>query len=215
VRWRPRRGHLAWLALPLLLAGAGGVARADHAGMRRPFQERFQGHPAPPFTLPDLQGREVSLRAYRGRVVLLNFWYSSCPPCRKETPDLVTLDREHRKEGLAVLGINLDSVLIPQFKGQMLQSFLRAYPIDYPVLIADGKVFEDYGRIPVQPISFLVDRDGTVARVFWGAFPRAVYEQAIRPYLDRPLRRAGGATPVAGAGPATPATPGRPLRPAP
>ena len=53
----------------------------------------------------------------------------------------------------------------------------------YPVLLADLKTFEAYGEIPVQPISFLVDRDGKVARVFWGAYPGAVFEQALVPYL--------------------------------
>ena len=171
-----------------------------HAYMREGFIGRFTGKPAPTFALKDLQGRTVKLSTYRGKVVLLNFWYSTCFPCRKETPDLIALHGIYKDKGLAILGINLDSILIPQSGRAELQIFLKSFPIPYPTLIADQGVFDAYGDIPVQPISFLLDRAGTIVRVFWGAFSAATYDRAIRPLLG-----------AAAAGPATrPAPPSGP-----
>lgn len=186
-------------------ATAPAPARAEptpgpHAHLREGFIRGFTGKPAPAFALNDLHGRTVRLSAYRGQVVLLNFWYSTCYPCRKETPDLIALHNVYKDKGLAILGINLDGILIPESGTAQLQIFLKDFPIPYPILVADKKVFEAYGGLPVQPISFLVDRSGAIARVFWGAYPAAVYDRSIRPLLAAP---SGGPA----SSPATPAGP--------
>ncbi len=168
-----------------------------HAWMRDPYIQRYTGHPAPPFVLKDLHGQTVRLPGYRGKVVLLNFWYSTCLPCRKETSDLIALHGAHKGHGFTVLGINLDAVMLPQARGRALQDFLKEFAIPYPVLIADQKTMDAYGGIPVQPISFLLDRQGIVVRVFWGAYPAGVYERVLRPLLAVPG--------------ALPAVPGAPL----
>jgi cytochrome c biogenesis protein CcmG/thiol:disulfide interchange protein DsbE len=161
-----------------------------HAWMREGYIARFTGKPAPDFALRDLHGALHRLSALRGKVVLLNFWYSSCVPCRRETPDLIALHGRLGDRGLAILGINMDDVMMPQAAGRERDRFLAAFSIPYPVLVADQKVMGDYGEIPVQPISFLVDPAGRVARVFWGAFPGEVYERAIRPLLGQPAAAA-------------------------
>lgn len=157
--------------------------------LRDAFRNRYVGKPAPPFALKDLKGRTVRLAEYRGKVVLLNFWFSGCGPCRVETPDLMKLYVLYKDKGLAVLGINLDAVMIPQDQGRQLKEFLAAYRLPYPVLLGDARTYQDYGGVPVQPISLLLDRDLTVIRLFWGAFPGATYERAIRPYLAGPVTR--------------------------
>jgi peroxiredoxin len=179
---------------PAALASA---TPGPHAGMRLPFIERFTGKPAPPFALKDLKGRTIRLADYRGKVVLINFWYSTCPPCRKETPDLMALHGAYKDHGFSVLGISMDEVLIPQARGKALEEFLKGSPLPYPILIADQKTMDTYGGIPVQPISFLVDRAGIVSHVYWGAFSGDTYERALRPLLAAP-----------GARPATPLSPG-------
>lgn len=179
--------------LPVLLLGGSHVAAANEGGspLFKQFQARFVGKPAPAFALKDMNGRTVRLADEHGKVLLLNFWYSSCPPCRKETPELATLHRLYQARGFEVLGINLDRILIPQSTGAELQRFVKEFSLPYPVLVADPKVFEAYGSVPVQPISFLVDRGGMVARLFWGAFPGAYLERAIAPYLRDPGSPAG------------------------
>jgi peroxiredoxin len=177
------------------LAAQGLTPRAASAGAgpdgpvnprRDAYKTRFAGKPAPDFTLTDIQGHNVRMSALRGRVVLLNFWYSGCLPCRHETPDLITLHRLYNGRGLEILGMNLDDVMIPAEGHGPLGAFLKEFPVPYPVLMVDNKTFDAYGEIPVQPISFLIDRTGTIVHVFWGAFPGPVFEKTIQPYLAPP-----------------------------
>jgi len=178
-------GASAALPASAVAAGSAPGAGAPPApgALREAFRNRYVGKPAPSFVLKDLKGRPARLSDYRGKIVLLNFWFSGCGPCRMETPDLMQLHGLYKEKGLAVLGINLDAVMIPQEQGRMLKAFLSEFPVPYPVLLGDAKVYQDYGGVPVQPISFLLDRDGVVVRLFWGAFPGAAYDRAIRPYL--------------------------------
>ncbi|HYV84636.1 MAG TPA: TlpA disulfide reductase family protein [Patescibacteria group bacterium] len=177
---------LAALAAPFVTpspvsAGAGPDAPVNPR--RDAYKTRYAGKTAPDFALSDTQGHDVRLSSLRGHVVLLNFWYSGCPPCRKETPDLVTLHRLYGREGLTILGMNLDDVLIPAEGHAPLAAFLKEFQVPYPVLMVDNKTFDAYGGIPVQPISFLIDRTGTIVHIFWGAFPGPVFEKTIKPYL--------------------------------
>ncbi len=183
----PRRA--AAIALLLLnLAGAAAPSAAS-SPRRDAYLQRFLGKPAPPFALKDLEGRVVRLSDFRGRVVLLNFWYSACFPCRAETPDLIALYQAYMKRGLVVLGINTDPLVMPDDRGHTLRSFLDTFKVPYPVLMVDRKVFEDYGRTPVAPITLMVDRQGTIAKVFWGATRGSDFDTAVRPYLEaRPFR---------------------------
>ena len=151
---------------------------------RERYQKRFTGKPAPDFALYDLAGNTVTLAGERGHVVLLNFWYSACVPCRRETPDLSTLHKTYSPNGFKVLGVNLDDLLIPDSGGASLKVFLQEFKPPYPILLGSNDVLEAYGGVPVQPISFLIDRKGTVSKVFWGAYPGAVFEKEIRAQLE-------------------------------
>jgi peroxiredoxin len=156
------------------------------------YLKRFVGKPAPPLVLKDVNGGPVRLSDYRGRVVLLNFWYSACFPCRMETPDLIALYQAYKERGLVVLGINTDPLIMPDDGGEMLRRFIDTFKIPYPVLVADRKVYDDYGRTPIAPITLLVDRQGTIARIFWGATRGPVFESSVRPYLEaRPAATPG------------------------
>lgn len=176
-------------------AGAAPSGTGERGEFRAKFFERYIGKPAPPFTLKDRGGRPVSLADFRGKVVLLNFWFSACLPCRAETPDLIKLHDQYKDRGLAVLGINTDRLVMGEGQEMFLERFLKTFPIPYPVLMADPTMYRDYGNAPVQPISFLVDRAGRVAQIFWGASPGAAFERAVLPHLAR--------------GPAGPIQPGR------
>ncbi len=113
--------------------------------------------PAPDFTLSDLQGQKVSLSAYRGKVVLLNFWSTTCPPCVAEIPSLVSLQRELKGQGLVVLGIALDPTEKP------VRELVSRLKVDYPTLMDSAKdvYFDTYGLFG-QPVSVIVDRTGVV-----------------------------------------------------
>ena len=180
----PIAGAIALVAA--LATPAAPRADASPTPLKDAYLKRFLGRPAPPFSLKDMAGRPVSLAAYRGKVVLLNFWYSACFPCRQETPDLIALYKAHKDRGLVILGINTDTILMPDDPGTMLKKFVETYEIPYPVLIADRRMYDDYGRIPIAPVTHLIDRDGKIARIFWGAFPGGAYESALATYLAAP-----------------------------
>jgi peroxiredoxin len=175
-------------ARPSRAAAAAGVApgpgAAAPASPRERYQKRFTGKAAPDFSLYDLAGNTVTLSGERGHVVLLNFWYSACVPCRRETPDLSTLHKTYSPNGFKVIGVNLDDLLIPDTGGASLKVFLQEFKPPYPILLGSNDVMEAYGGVPVQPISFLIDRKGTVSKVFWGAYPGAVFEKEIRAQLE-------------------------------
>jgi peroxiredoxin len=183
VRSRALAGVVPVGVLLVAALAAPAPALARRGGMKEAFQKHFVGKPAPRFALKDLKGRTVRLSDFRGKVVLLNFWFSTCGPCRMETPDLVTLYRAYTDRGFEVLGINLDELLIPYEEGRQLKSFLATFKMPYPILLADARVYQDYGSAPIQPVSFLIDREGTVRQVFWGAFPGGAFERALRPHL--------------------------------
>lgn len=173
---------LAALGLLVLLA-APLEAPAQTGGLRQKFLARFLDQKAPEFVLQDLSGAPVRLSDFRGRPVLVNFWYSSCMPCRMETPDLARLFEIHQKKGLAILGINLDDIIIPASEGLELQKFLQEIDVPYPILKGNETVFNAYGQVPAQPTTFLIDREGMIAEIFWGARPGQVFDRAVRPYL--------------------------------
>lgn len=113
--------------------------------------------PAPEFTLNDLHGRNVSLSSYRGSVVILNFWSTTCGPCVAEIPSLVTLQREFKNQGLVVLGIALDPA------EEAVRETVKKLGIAYTNLMDSDKevYFNSYGLFG-QPVSIIVDRNGIV-----------------------------------------------------
>ena len=105
------------------------------------------------FTLTDLQGKAWTLQALRGKVVMLNFWATWCDPCRREMPDLETLYRRFKNQGLVVLAISDDDA------GKVKQ-LLAEKRFTYPVLLDPGRKVTDLFRIEGIPKSFVYDRDG-------------------------------------------------------
>ncbi len=121
------------------------------------------GSKAPEFTLKTLKGEEISLRDLRGKVVLLNFWATWCPPCKEEMPLFVEVYRKYREKGFEILAVSMDS------KPEPVEKFVREYRFPFPVLMDDGNVSTKYG-VQGLPTSFLIDRDGEVVKVRLGKY---------------------------------------------
>ena len=130
------------------------------------------------FRLPDLAGSRWQLSDRRGKVVVVNFWATWCPPCRQETPGLVRLYRDYRARGVEVVGITMDDD--PR---KAVPPFLREYGIPYPVLVPDSS-FGLANDIDSLPTTLLIDRQGRVAKVFVGA----VGESDVADELDLLLK---------------------------
>lgn len=133
---------------------------------------------APDFTLLNLQNETVSLSDFRGKVVILNFWATYCPPCRVEIPDFIRLQNQHGKDGLVVLGISTD----PN-GSQVLPRFVQAMEINYPVLLATSKVIEDYGNIYALPVTFVMDRDHKILKQYTGMVTQEELTPIVREAL--------------------------------
>lgn len=120
------------------------------------------GFPAPNFTLPDLNGKNVSLSQFKGQVVLLDFWATWCDACRDEIPDLIRLYQADHSKGFVILGVSIDalgkSVVIP---------FVDQAKIPYPVVLAGDHRPEGYD-VSGLPTAFLIDKNGIVRHEYIG-----------------------------------------------
>jgi peroxiredoxin len=105
------------------------------------------------FTLTDLQGKTWNLKSLRGKVVLVNFWATWCPPCRKEIPDLDALYGQFRDQGFVILGISDEDA-------GKVRPFVEAQKMGYPVLLDPGRKVNERFRIEGIPKSFVYDRGG-------------------------------------------------------
>ena len=105
------------------------------------------------FTLTDLTGRSWSLRELRGKVVLVNFWATWCPPCRKEMPDLETLYRRFGPRGLVILAISDEDAA-------KVKPFVSEHQFSYPILLDPGRKVNETFQVEGIPKSFVYDREG-------------------------------------------------------
>ncbi len=136
---------------------------------------------APGWELKDLEGKTVKLADLKGKVVLLNFWATWCPPCRQEILDLVALQNQYRDKGLVVIGVSLDE------KGPApVKAFVNRMKINYPVVMGDEKTVAAYGGIEAIPTTFYIDRAGNVVGVHQSGADRATFETALKPLFEKP-----------------------------
>ena len=108
------------------------------------------------FTLTDLEGKSWTLRDLRGKVVLVNFWATWCPPCRKEMPDLDALFQKFKGQGLVILAIDDEEV-------GKIKPYLAEHPVSFPILLDPGRKTNDSFRVDGIPKSFVYDREGKLA----------------------------------------------------
>ncbi|MGA2369901.1 MAG: TlpA disulfide reductase family protein [Candidatus Korobacteraceae bacterium] len=106
------------------------------------------------FTLTDLQGKSWTLKDLRGKVVLVNFWATWCPPCRKEMPDLEALYKRFQDQGFVILSISEDE------ETDKVQPFIAERNISYPILLDPGQKVNNMFKVDGIPKSFVYDRDG-------------------------------------------------------
>jgi peroxiredoxin len=120
--------------------------------------------PAPDLALTTLGGDTLNLAQPEGRVRLVNFWATWCPPCLKEIPDLKTLHEDLGARGFEVVGVAMD-----QEGAEAVVPFVRARQMRYPIVLdSTGRVAEQFGRVRGLPTSFVVGPNGTVRRVILG-----------------------------------------------
>ena len=127
------------------------------------------------FTLMDLDGNEISLSDFNGKVLILNFWATWCPPCREEIPDFVEVYNEYESKDVQFIGVSNEDI-------STLRSFVEDYNINYPILIDNANVASKWG-INAIPTTFMLDRDGKVIFKNIGMMTREQLENNIKDAL--------------------------------
>lgn len=136
------------------------------------------GQKAPTLSLKDLQGRNVRLSNYKGKVVLINFWATWCPPCRAEMPDLIKMQKEYRGRGLQVIGVTYP----PQTVGEV-RRFIRKLRVNYPVALGTKETKALFDQGETLPITVIIDREGNFRELIEGILLPEEFEQKIKPLL--------------------------------
>jgi len=140
---------------------------------------------APEWELIDMEGAPISAASLKGKVVVVDFWATWCPPCIKEIPGYVALQKQYGSDGLVIVGVSLDRGKDSEKK---VRDFAAKYQINYPIAMGDSDSVEAFGSIagPIQaiPTTFLIDREGNVVHHKVGSMETADYEQLIRAALN-------------------------------
>jgi thiol-disulfide isomerase/thioredoxin len=128
----------------------------------------------------DVFGHQQALKQWQGKVILVNFWATWCPPCREEMPELSKIQDKFRDQGVIVLGISTDDL-------EKTKSFIEGSPVSYPILVGDMNGL-DLSQVlgnnrGILPYSLLIDQHGNIANVFQGRIDQALVEQTIQASL--------------------------------
>lgn len=152
------------------------VPAALHAA---PAPDALLHKPAPAFVRQDLAGKPVDLKAYRGKVVLLNFWATWCGPCQLEMPRFTSWQKQYGSRGLQILGVSMDD------EPGVVRKNVSKLQVNYPVVMGDERLGNQYGGILGLPVTFLIDRNGQVIARFAGEADLNAMEDQIKRLLDR------------------------------
>jgi peroxiredoxin len=154
--------------------------------------ETVASTPAPGWVLKDVDGQPVNFSQFKGKVVVLDFWATWCPPCRSEIPGYVKLQEKYKDKGLVIIGVSVD-----QGGADVVKKFAADFHMNYPVVLADDGLVEAFGHvhsvseaspagdgIDAIPTTFIIDRDGKIRDKKVGAMETAEYEKVIQQYLN-------------------------------
>lgn len=134
----------------------------------------------PEFALPDLYGKQRAIKEWQGKVLIINFWATWCPPCLKEMPEFVKLQNEYGSKGLQFIGIAIDEV-------EPVKEFINNKLINYPILQGEDqgtKIAHDLGNIVnTVPFTVIVDKKGNVVKSHMGELERETLLEIIKPLL--------------------------------
>ena len=133
---------------------------------------------APEWTLPQVDGSNLTLSEHRGKVIILDFWDTWCPPCKREIPGFIELQKQYGDEGLVVIGAAFGR------DGQgAVNQFVKEWGINYPIVLANSQVNRQYGGINSIPTTFVIDREGRARAKHVGYVAKEVFEQQIKALL--------------------------------
>ena len=166
-------GLAALLALAFLLWGITSLRPLFRLASERSGASK----PAPTWELKDLDGRLVKSSDFLGKVVILDFWATWCAPCKAEIPGFIALQKQYGDQGLAVIGVSLDS------QGPVVvKRFMEDFEMNYLVVFGDVTLMQAFGGTAI-PTTVVIDRAGKIVARHVGFTPRETFEQEIKPLL--------------------------------
>ncbi|MFH0766087.1 MAG: TlpA disulfide reductase family protein [Calditrichota bacterium] len=136
------------------------------------------------FQLTDLDGKPVKLSDYRGKVIILDFWATWCPPCVKEIPHFNELAKKYQKKGLVVLGVSVD-----RDGAKAVEKFKSKNALKYRVAMSNDTTYQTYqSYLPEDerggiPFTFVIDKEGFIRQYYVGYRDKEVFVEAIKPLL--------------------------------
>jgi thiol-disulfide isomerase/thioredoxin len=148
------------------------ATRQPRKGVVKVAAANFAAAPAPEITLKDLDGKDLSLAQYKGKVVLVNFWATWCEPCQVEIPWLIEMQQKYAAKGFTVLGIAMDeegaSVVTPWVQKERFDVNGSKSQMNYPIVIGNDAAADKFGGLLGYPTSVLVTRDGKIVKRITG-----------------------------------------------
>src|SRR2546427_7054329 len=149
--------------------------------------ESVAGTPAPDVIFKDLDGKDVPLSSYKGKVVLVNFWATWCDPCYIEIPWLMEMQQKYEAKGFTVVGISMDeegqSAVAPFLAKERFNVNGQKLPMNYPIVIGNDEVADKFGGLLGYPTSFLISRDGKIVKKVQGLISYEELAKAIESQL--------------------------------
>src|SRR6266849_1960742 len=162
------------------------ATRVSGAGARH-MDSNVAGKPEPELKLKTVDGKDVSLTQYKGKVVLVNFWATWCDPCRVEIPWLIEMEQKYSARGFTVLGIAMDEegakVVTPFVNRERFEVTGAQSQMNYPIVIGDDAAADKFGGLLGYPTSVLINRDGKVVKRITGIISRDEMSKAIESQL--------------------------------
>jgi thiol-disulfide isomerase/thioredoxin len=174
---------VVWLAVNRLSTREAQLAEEVSAPDGERLTLRFFRNPAavPALAMRDLDGRPLSSADWRGKVVIVNFWATWCPPCRAEIPDLVALQNKYR-DRLLIIGVSQDEGSV-----EVVKQFVAAHQMNYPVVMMTPEIDQAFPGIRALPTSFILDRESRVVQRHVGLLNQVVTEQETRALAGLPV----------------------------
>jgi thiol-disulfide isomerase/thioredoxin len=139
------------------------------------------GSPAPAWKLLTVEGKAISSADFTGKVLVVDFWATWCPPCKAEIPGFIELQKKYGKDGLVIVGISVD-----RGGSEVVKKFIAQNKINYTIVLADDTVADAFGGIEGIPTTFVIDRAGTIQLKEVGFVETAEFEKRIKPLLATP-----------------------------
>lgn len=134
---------------------------------------------APRWERKDVNDKTIHSSDFEGKVVILDFWATWCAPCRMEIPGFIALQKKYAQQGLVIVGASVD-----EGGTSIVKSFTEKLGIDYPVVLADEKMQDQFGGIEVVPTTFVIDREGHIVKKYFGLTDESEFEREIKPLLN-------------------------------